>query len=478
MTIDLAVRVACLLAFGLVAGRLLRPMSAAARHAFGRTVMAMALLLPLLSPVAPGWSLAGPLEAMDLRAAPPARLSPPPDAALTSPAPEARRDRDRVWPAAAVVRLVWLTGVVLVLAYFVPGYVWLWRARRRSTAAPAVWQTTSSRVAARLGVHTVPEVRLSADVPGPLLAGLIRPTVLVPEAAAGWSRERCHATLLHEFAHVRRRDLHAQALAHLLCAIHWFDPLAWVSARILRREQELCCDDEVLGHGVQAVDYAGELLAISAASPGGRAPTAALLMARPSEMEGRVVAMLGQRPRQMGRVERLMVPLVAMALGVAVAGATGNASGHAGPAWRERAASPIQHPAWTVDSMVAGLSGPAGARAEATIAVDPDARERATLALALTPGDEVVPALLDLLGDPASGVREKAAAGLAWRQHPDIVPSLIQAASDPEAGVREKVVVALALSGDERARAVVRAARTDPAPSVRDKARKLAALLR
>lgn len=462
MTLALALRVTALLVAGLLAGRLLGRASAATRHAVRRLVVLMALALPVLAPFVPAWTVIphldsaavatfGPLGAVDRRpGVAPARW------ALPGPA-EPPRD---------LARRVWLWGVGVVVAYRAGGHMVLWRLRRRSRRAEGRWPALAARVAARMNVDDVPEVRV-APVSGPLVAGLVRAVVLIPPSAEHWAATRCEATLLHELAHVRRGDLRAQAAAHLLCALHWFNPLAWLTARAMRRDQEWSCDDEVLERGWTGTDYAAELLAIAMATRGAPRATPALPMARASDIEGRIVSMLGARPRRMSRAARLAVPAGVFVVTVAVAGA----SAQPGPAPSRGVAAPGPL-AWMAGAM-SGPHEPAGTLADAS---DAAARERRTLRLALTPGDQVVPALVEALADPASAVRQKAAVGLAWRRHPDVVPVLLEAAADTDARVREKVIVALALSGDARARRAVVAARTDPDPAVRDKAGKLAAL--
>jgi hypothetical protein len=109
----------------------------------------------------------------------------------------------------------------------------------------------------------------------------------------------------------------AQLLAQAVCAVHWFNPLAWLAARSMRRERELACDDAVLTAGVPPAWYATELLAMASEAMDRRAPAAALSMAHPSEMEGRLLAMLADRPRRMGVIARGVMPR-----GAAQAGAT------------------------------------------------------------------------------------------------------------------------------------------------------------
>ena len=83
----------------------------------------------------------------------------------------------------------------------------------------------------------------------PIACGVIRPTVVLPAAADDWPDDRVRVVLLHELAHVRRRDCLTQAVADAACAVFWFNPLAWMAVRELRRERERACDDMVLAAG-------------------------------------------------------------------------------------------------------------------------------------------------------------------------------------------------------------------------------------
>jgi hypothetical protein len=102
---------------------------------------------------------------------------------------------------------------------------------------------------------------------------MFRPAVLMPTGAADWPAGRQRVVLLHELAHVRRRDCQVQLVAHLALALHWFNPLAWWAVRRLRIEREHACDDHVLRSGARASDYADHLLQIAR----GLLPAAAIL---------------------------------------------------------------------------------------------------------------------------------------------------------------------------------------------------------
>lgn len=455
MSVALAVQAAVLLASAAAANRVWQSRAPSQRHALWYAAVVTALALPVTSLLSPSWAV------LD---------RPRPTRTFDGPvmaAPNSGRVAAGILAASA-----WMAGSGIVGLYFLAGHVRLWQIRRRALPAPAAWMTAAARLSARARLTAEIDVLVTDEVPAPLVSGVARAAVLIPPEAGSWSADRREAALIHELAHVARGDLVAQLAAQTLATVHWFNPLAWQALREMRRERELACDEAVLAAGVEPVSYATALLEIARAASGRRAPKVALPMARISELEGRLSALLaashqrGQASRP-ARPARIAIGVAMASLSVAVGGAQLTA-----PDPGATQGSSNRALAWTL------IPGPAEAiaRAEAleiNAAVDGRTRERETLLLGLTPGTEVVSPLLRALGDPDAGVREKAALGLAWRRDARIGPALVIAAADPSPAVREKALVALAFSDEPRADALLAAARSDPDSAVRDKARAL-----
>ncbi|MDA1232066.1 MAG: M56 family metallopeptidase, partial [Planctomycetota bacterium] len=90
------------------------------------------------------------------------------------------------------------------------------------------------------------------DVPGlsvPAVFGLFRPVVCIPsDGIQQLTAEQLKWVLLHELGHVCRRDPLVLAIAVFVRAVHWFNPLAWLTVSRLRACMELAADEIVVRH--------------------------------------------------------------------------------------------------------------------------------------------------------------------------------------------------------------------------------------
>ena len=152
-----------------------------------------------------------------------------------------------------------------------------------SPASPAVIAMART-IATEFRVKKLPEIRISDDETGPCLIGLFRPVIFLPAGfETDYSDPERRLALAHEIAHVARGDMAATLAALALQALQWPNPLAHLSLRAFRTDQEAACDAYVLarcaGQSNAASDYAAAILKSVRASAG--APAYGLSLAHP-----------------------------------------------------------------------------------------------------------------------------------------------------------------------------------------------------
>lgn len=369
LALDVTLRATLALAAAALAGAALRHASASVRHLVWTSALAGTLAMPFLVLALPSWRVpilprATPAPRLSVRDAAPAGLPAtetagrPARVAADGPAEDIRTVDTRrphvAWrattPVPAIrtserraagnrdwtswIALAWGFGAVVVLLPLVAGHAklrWIGRRAARSADLPLI------AVAERLSIPFLRSRRIvwlqSDSSASPMTWGVLRPVILLPAGAEGWPEGRLRAVLLHELGHVSRWDCLTQMLARLACAAYWFHPLVWMAAHRLRVESEQACDDLVLRSGSRPVDYASHLLEVARTlRPAPGLSAAAIPMARPSQLEGRLRAIL-DRSRSRGGVTRrgaclllaavaaLLLPLSAARLGTRVVSA-------------------------------------------------------------------------------------------------------------------------------------------------------------
>lgn len=296
--------------------------------------------------------------AVALEPAPHADGDTAPTAAFTAkPTTPVRTWRSWIIPLAVAA---WLVGAMACLLPLILGRISLWRLARRSrridvslaaTKRPGTaersadgsgdgWATLLNRAAQAIGLRRPITLLQSNDEPMPMVWGTLRPKLLLPAEAEGWSVERRWVVLLHELAHAKRRDCLAKLIAHVACACYWFNPLCWIAFKLMQREAEAACDDLVLnstaasadnsisatnGAAIQPVrpsDYAQHLLEIASGLKSGMlAGYSSIAMARKSKLEGRLLAILDatRNRRALTRISLLVVATLVVAIAVPLA---------------------------------------------------------------------------------------------------------------------------------------------------------------
>jgi beta-lactamase regulating signal transducer with metallopeptidase domain len=258
----------CVSAIALVVGRLLRHRAEPLRYGILLTGVMGLLAVPALvglgracQAALPEFTPPGEDEIVRVPAEmlPDVLNRPPVDPPAEDPPP-------LVWQlVGAGLLALWLLGTAIGTGRLLRA---LYRQSRALAGVPwrAEFWTDERRalLARQLGLTRFPAVYLSPAVPMPMVIGIWRPTIVLPEPApAAWQQPQWEAVLLHEAAHIARGD-HWAVLAQRSAAIlFWWCPLVHILARRLDALREHICDDCAVQGTCDRIAYA-ELLVDSA----------------------------------------------------------------------------------------------------------------------------------------------------------------------------------------------------------------------
>lgn len=215
-----------------------------------------------------------------------------------------KRDADGAFGAMApwMLGTVWGAGALVGLGYYWRGHLKFNRMLRHASPAPRKWQHAAKRLAQRIGLHSPPDIwQIPARLP-PFATWSWRGAKIVVPAHLVASLDAAERTalLLHELAHLKRRDHLVRWMELAVRAIYWWLPLTWLAARELRVAEEACCDARVVEvHPKGRKAYARLLIRTIdfLGPPRGLAPQHAVAMGSSANFRQRLRAILLDSPR-------------------------------------------------------------------------------------------------------------------------------------------------------------------------------------
>ncbi len=315
----------------------------AARHHVWVAAMVLAVAMPLL-PAAEALSvrIAPTAPAVDARqspaepsaAAPDARIIPvslapgePVVSAARAPSPPAAAPTPRP-PALGLPPIVidrsWAQAIAIIYgAILLAGLVRLaiaWRAAcaiaRRARPAelePEVSEALNA-AARRHGVEP-PPVRMSDEIRSPVVVGAQSPAILTPPAFSRLAADEQSAALLHELAHIARRDYGVNLACEALAAPIGWHPVAWEIKAGARRRREAACDAMASGDVGSRDAYARRLISLAGAlrlTDDGETSPALVALISKSDLEDRLMQLI-KGPRAPSKMRLLAASAVAAA---------------------------------------------------------------------------------------------------------------------------------------------------------------------
>ena len=310
-------RAAAVLAVTVLAALALRNARPRLRHGVLAVGLIAAVALPTIAAVAPiSWALEVPTHAVAVAERSTQALPELPAVAASELPTLSSRPVVQPNPIdwGSLLVGVWLAGALLGLGRALVSGIGAWSLRRGAGAPSLELAAIHDAVQHRLGISA--SLRVTPRIGVPIVVGIVRPTILLPREAIGWDTGRVRAVLLHELGHVAQGDPRWFFAVHLVRAVLWIDPLAWIAARMFFREAEYSADDAALAGGIGAPDYAAELLALARLDLQAVPLVAAPAVGKP--VIGKRIRRVLQDPPTLVRLRRI-VPVLLGALGGATA---------------------------------------------------------------------------------------------------------------------------------------------------------------
>lgn len=213
-----------------------------------------------------------------------------------------------------VAALVWLLTAVGLFLYYTVRYTVATRRLRRATcvvSCPRLSEFTARRVVVRQG----------ACVTSPLLVGLFRPTLYLPDRAL--DEEPLRHILAHETVHLHRGDLWVKRLCLVIRCVQWYNPAAHLVCRRIAAVCETSCDTAAIAKcGGDTAAYLGTVLSLLC--EGRTTPLTTAMAGSPRRIKARFRTVSAYRPCReatvTAAVAATLVLIVALCAGGVYAG--------------------------------------------------------------------------------------------------------------------------------------------------------------
>jgi bla regulator protein BlaR1 len=168
-------------------------------------------------------------------------------------------DRFTAWVNANsdIVVLIWFFFFVFSFLRLATGIIAVNRMRHyKAHSVTTGWKEKLEQLQLVIGVRHSVDLLQSGLIKVPMALGIFKPVILLPLGLlTNLPPEQVETILLHELAHIRRKDYLVNLIQHIIEAIFFFNPaIRWVSF-LMRQEREACCDDMVMANCKQKTNY-------------------------------------------------------------------------------------------------------------------------------------------------------------------------------------------------------------------------------
>ena len=166
------------------------------------------------------------------------------------------------------ISLVYLTGLLIHALNMISGFYRLSEVRnKKRLVSYPVWDEQIIALCKKLNIQKSIGLYLGERVLSPFTAGFIRPVIIFPIALINrLSPEQVEAIVLHELAHIKRNDYLWNIILKVMETILFFNPFVWMLSQSVKEEREFACDDLVILHTSNPLNYSRALLNLAESS--------------------------------------------------------------------------------------------------------------------------------------------------------------------------------------------------------------------
>ncbi|MBN2589056.1 MAG: hypothetical protein JXA96_04285 [Sedimentisphaerales bacterium] len=164
-----------------------------------------------------------------------------------------------------VLFLGWIVGELILFALLLQRTFFVKRIIAQSKPASSKLQDILNESCQIVGTGSKIELNVSQSLQSPAACGLLKPKIIFPSALLKcFSSEKLRTTMLHELAHIKRKDIWINSLQTFLQIFYFYNPLLWIANVIVRRTREQAVDETVLVYlGEKADTYSSTLVDIA-----------------------------------------------------------------------------------------------------------------------------------------------------------------------------------------------------------------------
>jgi bla regulator protein blaR1 len=193
--------------------------------------------------------------------------------------------------------LLWFTGFSVFLLRFSGSFIYVYRLRNHKVYPVGErWNANLSDLSGKIGMHRTVRLVESALARIPMTIGYLKPVILLPLGTlSGVPPQQIDAILLHELAHILRKDYLLNIIQSVVELMFFYHPVTWWLSGLIRQEREHICDDLAVAVNQDHINYIKALTTMEELNS--KSPLLAS-------------AMMGPRKKLLIRVKRLLSPVI------------------------------------------------------------------------------------------------------------------------------------------------------------------------